>query len=330
MIETMHTTTTNQEFFAPVDPFGIDLDVLPNNIANLFADMPLLSSPSSSDDFLLSPTSSSESSMGSPPSSLLADDPSLMTMDSFSPFENMDFTLLAYPPVDDQVSISNPSSSSSSPIPSPKLTTIQPSMQPQQHIMKVPTAKRPPRQLECFNCKVTKTPLWRRTPDRAHTLCNACGLYYKQYGSHRPLHIRQKPVVAGPGPGPGPAPAHVHVPVTPVRSAPYPLANQSEGCANCHQTQTPLWRKNEHGESVCNACGLYAKMHQKQRPQAMHHQKLQTRRRDWQQEEFDDSRFALLLARMNRDQMHGFLSMLERRCIILRGFLHSPPASDSE
>ncbi|PKC54602.1 hypothetical protein RhiirA1_310952, partial [Rhizophagus irregularis] len=47
--------------------------------------------------------------------------------------------------------------------------------------------------LECYNCGVNKTPLWRRTPDRMHSLCNACGLYYKQYNTHRPLHIRNKP-----------------------------------------------------------------------------------------------------------------------------------------
>ncbi|KAF9927876.1 hypothetical protein FBU30_002798 [Linnemannia zychae] len=55
------------------------------------------------------------------------------------------------------------------------------------------TSSRPPRALECFNCKVTQTPLWRRTLDRKHSLCNACGLYYKQYNGHRPLHIRHKP-----------------------------------------------------------------------------------------------------------------------------------------
>ncbi|KAG0229600.1 hypothetical protein BGW42_001434 [Actinomortierella wolfii] len=62
---------------------------------------------------------------------------------------------------------------------------------------KAPKAKkqsqRPPRALECYNCKVTSTPLWRRTLDRKHSLCNACGLYYKQYNGHRPLHIRHKP-----------------------------------------------------------------------------------------------------------------------------------------
>ncbi|KAF9319162.1 hypothetical protein BG003_009739 [Podila horticola] len=66
-----------------------------------------------------------------------------------------------------------------------------------QKVTKTPKAKkqsnRPPRALECFNCKVTQTPLWRRTLDRKHSLCNACGLYYKQYNGHRPLNIRNKP-----------------------------------------------------------------------------------------------------------------------------------------
>ncbi|KAJ3066186.1 hypothetical protein HDU98_010510 [Podochytrium sp. JEL0797] len=43
------------------------------------------------------------------------------------------------------------------------------------------------RNLTCFNCKATSTPLWRRTHDRKNNLCNACGLYYKQYQTDRPI-----------------------------------------------------------------------------------------------------------------------------------------------
>jgi len=32
-------------------------------------------------------------------------------------------------------------------------------------------------------------------------------------------------------------------------------------CANCHTTTTTLWRRNSEGEPVCNACGLYYKLH---------------------------------------------------------------------
>ena len=32
-------------------------------------------------------------------------------------------------------------------------------------------------------------------------------------------------------------------------------------CANCNTTHTTLWRRNNQGEPVCNACGLYYKLH---------------------------------------------------------------------
>ena len=32
-------------------------------------------------------------------------------------------------------------------------------------------------------------------------------------------------------------------------------------CANCKTEQTTLWRRNPNGEPVCNACGLYHKLH---------------------------------------------------------------------
>ena len=32
-------------------------------------------------------------------------------------------------------------------------------------------------------------------------------------------------------------------------------------CANCQTNTTTLWRRNAQGEPVCNACGLYYKLH---------------------------------------------------------------------
>lgn len=32
-------------------------------------------------------------------------------------------------------------------------------------------------------------------------------------------------------------------------------------CANCRTNNTTLWRRNNNGEPVCNACGLYFKLH---------------------------------------------------------------------
>jgi len=182
------------------------------------------------------------------------------------------------------------------------------------------------RQLICFNCNVTQTPLWRRTPDRKHSLCNACGLYYKQYGAHRPLNVRHKlPTVLAearlntlPYARPSSQGTRASSPASaqessassdsdsdvaptlkslpdltkmyseallrpPAQKTTPPLMTAKQGieCANCSQTQTPLWRKNDAGEPICNACGLYAKLHHRDRPVTMRKSKITRRRRDW-------------------------------------------------
>ncbi|KAI3420839.1 hypothetical protein GPALN_014458 [Globodera pallida] len=50
-------------------------------------------------------------------------------------------------------------------------------------------------------------------------------------------------------------------------------------CSNCHGSTTTLWRRNHHGEPVCNACGLYYKLHHIDRPLTMRKETVQTRKR---------------------------------------------------
>lgn len=48
-------------------------------------------------------------------------------------------------------------------------------------------------------------------------------------------------------------------------------------CTNCQTTTTSLWRRNSLGETVCNACGLYYKLHNINRPLAMKKDSIQVR-----------------------------------------------------
>ena len=53
---------------------------------------------------------------------------------------------------------------------------------------------------------------------------------------------------------------------------------EGTSCTNCNTTTT-LWRRNTNGEPVCNACGLYHKLHNVPRPTALKKENIQTRNR---------------------------------------------------
>ncbi|KAI8602162.1 hypothetical protein EDD21DRAFT_304139 [Dissophora ornata] len=99
--------------------------------------------------------------------------------------------------------------------------------------------------VRCANCGATVTPLWRRSANN-EPLCNACGLYHKLHAMHRPKHLQQS---MGHAQG-----SHASSP------------NPQPTCSNCKTTLTPLWRKDDAGDILCNACGLYYKLHHIHRP----------------------------------------------------------------
>lgn len=41
---------------------------------------------------------------------------------------------------------------------------------------------------------------------------------------------------------------------------------QQPTCMNCQTSTTPLWRRDEAGQVLCNACGLFLKLHGRPRP----------------------------------------------------------------
>ncbi|CAG8668581.1 16109_t:CDS:2 [Acaulospora morrowiae] len=146
----------------------------------------------------------------------------------------------------------------------------------------------------CANCSTTTTPLWRRAPN-GETICNACGLYLKARNTVRPPWLKRNAIKkATPAISEAPVnnsggtcPGDGHCDGTGGSSScdgcpaynQHQVNRQALVCANCGTNTTPLWRRDEAGNTICNACGLYFKLHNVHRPVTMKRSVIKRRKR---------------------------------------------------
>uniref|UniRef100_A0A914XLD8 GATA-type domain-containing protein n=1 Tax=Plectus sambesii TaxID=2011161 RepID=A0A914XLD8_9BILA len=145
-----------------------------------------------------------------------------------------------------------------------------------------------PQQRECMSCGCTvgdNIP-YQRDENTGHVLCLSCVNQQQQNQDHqqvdqlRAAYAPQDPSpTATPTIGRGTQPQQQSKPRPPQKKNNSSQRRQGLVCANCNGTNTTLWRRNNEGEPVCNACGLYYKLHQVQRPMTMKKEGIQTRKR---------------------------------------------------
>ncbi|KAJ1736306.1 GATA type transcriptional activator of nitrogen-regulated proteins [Coemansia biformis] len=158
--------------------------------------------------------------------------------------------------------------------------------------------------ISCMNCKTTTTPLWRRDPQTGAHLCNRCGLYLKTYNVMHPLTRTKRRASSAastarkPDSGGAPEMDDVEQMPRPANCHPPQLQQLGEGarqrrvtpkqqicqgitpcCFNCGAETTPLWRRDPEDNIICNACGLYYKLHSKARPVSMRQAVIRRRNR---------------------------------------------------
>lgn len=120
---------------------------------------------------------------------------------------------------------------------------------------------------ECVNCGSNATSFWHRDTTGAF-LCSSCNACERNV-PHPPSLTSAGGSAGGGGNGNGNAGGggggggNNRSSMAAQRAHKKTVSNRRVGlvCSNCQTTTTTLWRRDNHGDPVCNACGLYFKLH---------------------------------------------------------------------
>ncbi|XP_055840000.1 uncharacterized protein LOC129907700 isoform X2 [Episyrphus balteatus] len=91
------------------------------------------------------------------------------------------------------------------------------------------------------------------------------------------------------------------------KSSSFISSQKDMSCSNCGTLTTTIWRRNVRGEMVCNACGLYFKLHGVNRPHSMRRDTIHTRRRRPKGSEMGGRKNVFLLISLVNDPGMGHL-----------------------